>query len=199
MDNVINRNRLGFEKAVKEYFAFLVDEYGYMCILSNLNIVKYTSDKVYFNVYHEKISYEIYFEIGLLPEDCNSQLNVTISDIVETAGLVNEEIYYQVSNNKDINLIVKKLASLVKTHAKEALKGSFDYFKEVSEIRYKRQQHALLIQEIKTAEEKAKKAWDVKDYKTVVKIYSQYEKDLSIVQIKMLEYAKKKVSRNIMN
>lgn len=188
---------LGFQDAVKEQFSFLVDQYGFSCNSSNLYTIKYISEKVYINIYHERISYEIYFEMGLLPEDYNSQLKVSTSDIVEILSGVNENTCYQASNKSNVNLVIEKLANLVKMYAKEALRGSIDYFKEISEIRYKKLQHAFLLQELKIADEKAKKAWDITDYKTVAEIYSQFEKHLSAVQLKMLHYAEKKVSSSI--
>lgn len=193
MDNVTNRSLLGFQEAVRKHFAFLEEQYGYRCDSSDLYCVKYSSDRVYLNVYHEKLSYEIYLQIGLLPENYYNQLKVNSGEIIKLSDL-NENVYYQASNFDDVNAAIEKLANIVRIYAIDALKGSVDYFKAISVARAQSQQDALLLQELKIAEEKAKSAWDKKDFQTVVEIYDKVKKYLTPVQFKRLDYAKKRIS-----
>ncbi|MDF9409600.1 hypothetical protein L7E55_14775 [Pelotomaculum isophthalicicum JI] len=197
MGNSKNRIMLGFQDAVKKYFAFLEDQYGFRCNYSDLYIVKFSSGKVFLNIYHERISYEIYIVIGILPENYNNQLKANLSDILEMSGITNERTFYQASNKNDIYVVIKKLSDLVRIYANDALNGSIDYFKAILEERIQRQQNKLILQELKVAEKKANSAWDSKDYKKVVEIYYRFEKYLSLVQIKRLDYAKKMISEHM--
>lgn len=191
MGNNTDRKMLGFEDAVREYFVFLEDPYGYKCIFSDLYCVKYNSDKVYINIYHERISYELYFEIGMLPEHYNNPLKVNLSDIVAMSNIESKKVLYQASNKRDIYKVVEELAHITLTYAKDVLNASVEYFKSVIDYRKQLHQNELWLQELKLAEEKAKNAWNMKDYKTVVEVYSVLKKQLNPVQLKKLNYAKK--------
>ncbi|GEM_PF-1778861 len=199
MSNNTDRNMLGFEDAVRKYFAFLEDIYGYKCIASDLYCVKYSSDKVYINIYHERISYELYFEIGMLPEKNNNPLIANLNDIVAMCSMLREKVLYQASNNNDVYTVVEKLAHITLTYAKDALNASVEYFKSVGDYRKQMQENALFLQELNLAEEKVKKAWNMKDYKTVVEVYSTIDNQLNPVQIKRLDYAKKMLMGNSAN
>lgn len=194
MSNNTDRNMLGFQDVVKKHFAFLEDQYGFKCVSSDLYTVKYSSDKVYLNIYHERVSYELYFEIGMLPEDYNNLLKANLSDIIAMPGIVNENVFYQASNKNDVYMVVEKLADLARMYAKDALNASLQYFRDIANYRTQVQENALRLLELKTAESKANSAWNVKDYKTVVEVYTQFEKHLNSVQLKRLDFAKKKIS-----
>lgn len=195
MDSITNRSFLGFQEAVRKHFAFLEEQYGYRCDSSNLYCVKYSSGRVYLNVYHEKLSYEIYLQIGLLPENYTNQLKVTSEELIKMSGL-KENTYYQASNFDNVDNVIEKLANVVRMYAIDALKGSEDYFKTISVERAQNQQAALLLHELKIAEEKAKSAWDKKEFKSVIEIYGKIEKYLTPVQFKRLDYARKSISGN---
>lgn len=196
MDNVItNRSRLGFQEAVRKHFAFLEEQHGYRCDSVDLYCVKYSSAKVYLNIYHEKLSYEIYLVIGLLPENYNSQLKVTSRDIIKMFEL-NENPYYQASNFDDVNTAIEKLSNIVSIYAKDALEGVDDYFKAIAAMRVQSQKDVLHAHELKIAEEKAKKAWDRKDFEAIVEIYDKIEKQLTPAQLKMLDYARRNIPVN---
>lgn len=198
MSTNIDRRALGFEDAVREHFTFLEELYGYQCICSDLYCVKYSSDKAYMNIYHERISYELYFEIGMIPENYNSPLKINLNDIVTMCSTLREKGTLQASNKNGVYTLVKDLASITLTYAQDAINGSVDYFKSVLVCRQQMQENALLLQEMKLAEEKAKEAWNMKDYKTVVEIYSLLEIQLDSIQLKRLDYAKKMLLRDNM-
>ena len=191
MNNYTNRNMLEFQDVVRRHFNFLESQYGYKCIFSDMYIVKYCSDKAYLNVYHERISYEIYFEIGLLPEDYNNQLKINLSDVTEISGILNKNTLYQASNKNDVNMVVEKLADLIRMHAGGALNASLKDFEKIACCRAQKQHNILRLQEFKEAEEKAARAWIVKDYKTVADAYNIFHELLDPVQLKKLEYARR--------
>lgn len=196
MNNNTDRNVLEFQDAVKKYFVFLEDQYGFRCVFSDSYSVKYNSEKVYLNVYHERISYEIYFRIGMLPEDYNNPLKADVSDITRMSNKVSENIFYQAISKNEVYMAVENLANLVRMYAKDALNASIDYYEAILTSRMREQKEALLLQELKTAEEKAKIAWDNKDYKAVAEEYKQFKEHLSSVQLKRLDYAEKIINSN---
>jgi hypothetical protein len=194
--NTPDRSLLEFQEAVREHFEYIETQYGYKRLSSDPYCVKFNSDTVYLNVYHERISYEIYLEIGILPEDDMNSLKADVLDIVMNSGNASEQTFYQASNKNAVDVVVKKLANLINLYARDALSGSVSYFKSVSNKRGQRQQKALLLEELRVIEEKAKIAWSCKDYSTVVMAYKKYEQHLDAVQLKKLEYARKMLPVN---
>lgn len=194
--NILERKMLGFQKTVRKYFSFLENQYDFKCIFSDLYCVKFYSKKVYLNVYHERISYEIYFEIGLLPEEYNNTLKADVRDVLDNSSNTFSNSYFQASKKDDIDIAVEKLANLVKQNGKDLLIGSTSDFKSISNKRTERQQKALFFGELRISLEKANNAWNCKDYKTVTEAYEQYEEYLNPIQLKRLEYTRKIISRN---
>jgi hypothetical protein len=186
----MNREMLEFQDAVKEYFAFLNDKYGFKCISSTLYLVKYISDKVFIDIYHERISFEIYFVVGLLKDN---KVRLTSNDIELLYSPEHATKCYQGSNKKNVYFSVEHIANVAEQYSKDALIDSEKFFKDTLAMESKEQQCNLLLQEIRIADEKAKKAWEVKDYKTVIEIYNQYAGQLNAIQKKMLDYSKRKV------
>lgn len=191
-----DRSSLGFQKAVRKHFEFIETKHGFVCIFSDPYCVKYNSGNVYFNVYHERISYEIYLDIGLLPEDYKNSLKADVRDIVMYSGNTIDQSFYQASNKNAVDVVVKRFANLIKLYAKDAINGSVSYFKSVSDKREQRQQKTLLLEKLKVIEEKAKIAWGSKDYSAVVMAYKKYEQHLDSIQLKRLQYARKMLSGN---
>lgn len=194
MNNKLQRTNLGFQEEVKEYFGFLLTEYGFECVFSDPYCVKFNSDKVYLNVYHERISYEIYFEIGMLPEHYQNTLKVGVKNIIEATENISAKSFYQASTKENVSIAVKELANLVKQYGKNALIGTVEYFQTISDRKAKKQQSELIMEKLKIAENKAENAWKKKDYKTVIEIYENIEAHLNTIQTKKLELARKKLS-----
>lgn len=194
--NVLDRSLLGFQEAVKEYFEFIETQNGYKQISSDPCCVKFKSDTTYLNIYHERISYEIYFEIGILPEGNMNSLKADIRDIVLYTANPSDQSFYQASNKNAVEVVVKVLANLIDSYAKDALSGSVNYLKSVSVKRAQKQQQALILEELRVNEEKAKLAWSSKDYSAVKEAYEKYEQYLDSVQLKRLQYGRKMLSDN---
>lgn len=189
-----DRSNLEFQEAVKKHFAFVEDQYKFKLIFADLYTVKYVSEKAYLNIYHERASYELYFRIGILPENYNNLFKADTKDIVAMCCALDKEAFYQASNKEVVNKIVEKLADIAKVYAKNALNASYDFFEDVAHFRKQKQEDTLHMIEIRTAENKANSAWNGKDYKMVVEIYTQFKGQLSPVQQRKLEYAKKRSS-----
>lgn len=194
MSNNKERSTLEFQEAVRKHFAFAEDQYGLKCISTDMYIVKYKSDKVYLNVYHERVSYELYFEIGMLPEEYNNPLRVDTNYIVTICCVSDESAFYQASTKDAVYRIVEKLSHLARMYAKDAFNASVQYFKDAANYRRQRQDENLYNMKLRAAESKAQSAWDCKDYKAVVDIYSMIENELSPLQLKKLDYAKKRLT-----
>lgn len=192
--NVPDRSLLGFQEAIREHFEFIENQYGYKRISSSPYCVKFNSDTTYLYVYHERISYEIYLEIGILPQGDMNSFKADVRDIVMYTGNPSDQSFYQASNKNAVEVVVKKLANLIDLYAKEPLSGSVNYFKSVYVKRAQWQQQALILEELRVTEKKAKIAWSSKDYSAVKVAYEQYEQHLDSVQLKRLQYARKMLS-----
>ncbi|KJS66081.1 MAG: hypothetical protein JL50_13065 [Peptococcaceae bacterium BICA1-7] len=189
--DVTERNLLGFQEEVKRHFEYLISDYGYRCVFSDPYCVKFQTDKVYLNIYHEKISYEVYVEIGLIPEDYQNKLRIGIKDIIENSASSEKVLpFYQASNPRSISKAVGELAKLLRIHGKEALAGQYQYYKKISEMKLQRQQTAYTEEMLKITENRANDAWKRKDFSKVIELYEPIKQHLNTTQIKKLEYAK---------
>ena len=188
------RFSLGFQDAVREYFAFIENQYGFKCSSSDLYCVKYTSDKAYLHVYHERISFELYFVIGMLPESYNNPLKADTRDFIAMDNGVDRALLYQASKKEGVRAAVEKLAELTGTHAVDAFSGSPQFFEVIANSRTQRQEIAMRIYQLKTADQQARIAWDNKDYKAVVELYTPYEPHLRPAQSKRLNIARKELA-----
>jgi hypothetical protein len=188
------RISLGFQDTVREYFAFIENQYGFRCVSSDLYCVKYTSDKAYLHVYHERISFELYFVVGMLPESCNNPLKADTRDFIAMDNDTERSLLYQASKKEGVRAAVEELAELAGTHAVDALSGSPQFYEDIANSRTKRQEIAMRLHQLETADQKAGIAWDNRDYKRVVELYTPYEPHLRPVQIKKLNIARKKLT-----
>ena len=192
MNKESNRMQLGFQDAVREYFAFVENEYGFKCVFSDVYIVKYESRKAYLKIYHEKLSYELNLEVGLISKDNKNRMNANIKEILEFSR-TNEKTFYQASNRSGVYDTIEKFAIYMKEYAQDALNASLPYFSNINEFKMQERIYSLQVLKLETVESNAKAAWNNKDYETVIEEYSQVENQLNALQIKRLAYARKRV------
>ena len=191
------RIKLGFAEAVLGAFDFLVKDFGFRCVESEMTFVRYESPDVFVNVYHGRASYEIGVEIGLVNNPWGrAEPPFTIRDIVEFNGAEKETgftrvVTFSANDPALVEKFVNKLADFVKRYAESELKGDLRIYEQLRS--FVLNESAKYTKELKISQIKreADKAWQQKDYASLVKLYEQVEESLTPAEAKKMEYAKR--------
>jgi hypothetical protein len=191
------RVKLGFAEAVRSAFDFLIADYSFRCVKSDMTFVRYESPDVFVNVYHGRASYEIGVEIGLVNNPWGqAERSFTIRDIVEFNGAEKETGYTRVvtfSANDPalVKKFVNRLADFVKIYAVQELRGNLMAFEQLRSFVESEAERYEKEQEISQIKREANKAWQQKNYVSLVKLYEQIEESLTPAEAKKMEYAKR--------
>jgi len=191
------RARLGFAKTVVDAFDFLVKDHGFCCVRSEMTLVRFESPVVVVNVYHGRASYEIGVEIELMNDPlAKIEPPLSLREIVEFNGAEHQTGYTKVvtfsANDADlVRKFVNKLADLVKIYAEPVLKGDRLVFDQLRAFRSRRAAEADREERISRIRSEADKAWQRKDYSSVINLLEKIEMHLTPAEAKKLEYARK--------
>lgn len=192
------RVKLGFAETVLNAFDFLVKDFGFRCVNSEMTFVRYESPDVFVNVYHGRASYEIGVEIGLIKNPWGqNEPPFTIRDIVEFNKAEAETGYTRVvtfsANDPElVRKFVNRLAGFVKRYAAPELGGDIIAFEQLRAFGMNEAAKYQKEQKISYAKREANSAWQQKNYALVIKLYEEIRDSLSPAEAKKLEYARKR-------
>lgn len=193
----LERESFGFKEKVLSEFEFLVRNYGYSCVQANPTFVRFESKKVFVNVYHGRSSYILGFEIGLLGDKIHGQeLKITLDSILRAkdVSLGTKSIILQASTEPSLNKCVKQLAGVIRENITEELLGKDDALTELFTVQERISDNYLRDMDLGYLRNKVASAWAKKDFQEVIDLYQLMINDLNPLEIKRLEYAKKKVT-----
>ena len=189
----IERQTIAFEKVANKYFRYLIEKYSFEMVYSDLYCVKFLSEYVYVNVYHEKLSYEMDFVIGLKPEHIDNKLYAKLENIIDYYQInINIKIPFCATSRESVEKFIAEIAKLLKDYGEKLIKGDRDLYKEIAEVRSRQLNERVSKQNLLKAEHQAIIAWDNRDFDRVISIYSNIAPNLNKTQRKRLELAKKK-------
>jgi len=189
-----DRKGLCFEEIVKENFSFLETRYKFEIIYSGLYCVKYLARNVYCNLYHEKLSFEMDFVIGLAPEHIGNQLYINLEDLEKDQGIntIIKRPYFAVSK-RSVETYIIEVANILKNYGEKSIIGDEEYYHYISDKKSKEQSERLKQENLIRMEKLANSAWQNNEYDKVVSIYSDIAAHLNSIQKKRLEIAKKRI------
>jgi len=190
------RYKLGFREEVLSQFNYLITEYGFQCVKTEVTLVRYESQKVFINIYHGRASYELNVEIGLLINSfILGEQNYTLTELVELEGAPNGtyQAYFQVSSQAGVKKFVPIIAKYVKEHAHNILIGDKSTFERLAQIRTQMSDKYLVKMTLDRVRPRAEEAWKDKRYREFVELYEPIKNDISPTESKKLVYAKKHV------
>ena len=192
-----DRGYLSFTQEVLTDFNFLIKEYGFRCVKTELTFVRYESEHVFVNVYHGRSSYELGVEIGRLSKYPEQEESFAIGEIMELLGVRENEgfTFYQASTAERVKKFLPKLAQYVEKFAGEALQGNEVFFKQLRELQSQISDNYLKSIKVSRIKQKAEIAWHAKNYSEVIKLYGEIKAELTPSENKRLEYAERKASR----
>ena len=190
------RDTLEFSRAVVESFDFLTNEYDFLLVRIEATLVTYESESLFINIYHGRGSFELGVEIG--QKHASRDLHFSIGEIIYLVDSQKGEEYegLQASTRDRVSNLVPRLASLVREYAAEVLKGNPTCFEALAALREQRSDALLKKWRLTATRQNADVAWKDKNLESIVELYESMEGDLSAVESKRLEYAKKRTRRN---
>jgi hypothetical protein len=198
-DRSSSRMQLGFTPEVLSVFHFLTQDYDFKCVKTDITFVRYESGSIFVNIYHGRRSYELGVEIGKLEKNPNVQeISYTIGEIMDFVG-VRKDLkftFFQSSNKDQIKILVRKLAEYVKSYAGPILNGDLKILEKVQILQKEKSDAYIKEMNLRHIREIADVAWKQKDYVKFLGLYSPVEDDLTPVEAKKLEYARKKLYVN---
>jgi hypothetical protein len=198
-DRTYSRIQLGFTSEVLSSFHFLVEDYSFKSVKTDITFVRYESESIFINIYHGRKSYELGVEIGKLEKDPSVQeFGYTIGEIMDFVG-VRKDLkftFFQSSNKDQIKILVRKLAEYVKIYAGPILNGDLKILEKVQILQKEKSDAYIKEMNLRHIREMADAAWKQKDYVKFVGLYSSVEDDLTPAEAKKLEYARKKLYVN---
>ena len=94
-DRDSRRIQLGFTSEVLSMFHFLIQDYGFKCVETDVTFVRYESESIFVNIYHGRRSYELGVEIGKLEKDeFIPESRYTIGEIMDFVGVRKDSKVY---------------------------------------------------------------------------------------------------------
>jgi hypothetical protein len=198
-DRTYSRIQLGFTSEVLSSFHFLVEDYNFKCVKTDVTFVRYESKFVFVNIYHGRRSYELGVEIGKLENHLPIREDwYSIGEIMDLMG-VRKNLrftFFQASSKDQIQILVRKLAEYVKKYAKPILDGHYEIFEKLEILRKNNSDAYIREAELQNIRERADIAWKQKDYVKFIELYNQVKDGLTSIEGKKLDYARKKLRAN---
>lgn len=191
---LVSREMLGFSGAAEAAFHFL-SNYGFRLHSSDVTILRYVSERVFLNVYHGRSSYELGVEVGLLQARDGSNRGYPLGAFV---GLTDSEAaaslrYFMATTPEEMRVGLERLAAQVKQYVQRALVGDETVFGELrqqQEERSKKYAAEVLADQVRP---KAEEAFRARDYERVAELLSRIEDQLTPVERRKLEYARRHI------
>lgn len=189
---VTTRAELRFVEEAQTAFHFLVEELGFRLVKCEPpTFVRYESNKLFVNVYHGRLSYEIDVEIGRLSDPYHRRY--WIADVL---GAIlgwedKSRTYFQASNQKALRGCIQVIADLVAKHYRPMLAGDLAVLDRVAAYASERNQAYERKSAERPVRNAADKAWRARDYAKVRELYESIRDSLTPVERKRLEYAEK--------
>lgn len=189
-----NRHSLSFAESVKNAFSFLADNHGFRAAEAGATFVRYESNKMFINIYHGRRSYEVGVEVGPLSDaEANRYGLPDVLGALLGGGRPENAYYFQASDREGVRRCVEAVASLVERYYGEMLEGDPLVLKRVEAFTSERNDEYTRKVVQQPTRDSAERAWQEKDYPTVAQLYGSIRSDLTPVEQKRMEYAKKQI------
>jgi len=192
-DHVPERAYLRFAEEVKVQFRFLL-KLGFTFIRSEASFVRFESPDLAVNIYHGRLSYEIGLEIEFKGE-INSCFGIS-----RLLRLINYELYlryrqFATRSEEGVVTGVRQLSEMFRycidmgiLDNKRQLLSRLREFQAIAG-------HEMAVKyNLPGIRSEAATAWRNKDFRLFIDLLTPYKDDLTLVEIKKMEYASRHLS-----
>lgn len=190
------REELHFATSAIEAFNFLERDYGYAVFANDLYHVLYKNGGLTIRIFHGKQSYEIGFEFSSQAHQNGNRYRLPIIlKAIDVDASKFERGYFQAHEEDKIRSSLKKLADIVQKYGAKFLLGGLSTFAEIEAVEKAENTRVTDQYSLSGKRKRVEKAWDSGEYEKVVEIYETYKEKLTKLELKRLEYAKRKVNQ----
>lgn len=183
----MDRSTLKFNIYVKQYFGFLLKEFGFVIEKEETTLVVFKRDKMIISIYHGRQSYEIGMEVTFAGGNM-----ATLFEILNIiAPDDSKKVIKQASNIKAVEMSLAEISSIFEVKCRKLLEKKIDENELAKEIAVNRKKYTLEYQ-YGALKDKAEVAWRNKEYSKVKEIYLSIYEHLDENEKRRLKYLQKK-------
>lgn len=188
-----NQKQLKFSELVIAYFKYLENSYNYKITKFTSRYVRYESKILFVDIYYERLSYEIGFEIGKIegPETVSYPLEIVLMAINPN---YKGPIFFQASDFISLEKCISDISKTVKENYNKVLQGDENLLKLISQTSRGISTETTKLYSLNPIKEKAAKAWERKKYSEVFYLYNSIANELNPLEKRKMQYAKSKIS-----
>lgn len=205
------QGRLGFSEAAAKAFDFLTTDHGFRRTLVSDTTVRYDSDSVFVNVFHDRPSLELGVEVGLVVDaprvDClpqagespavigrpTGEYQFTLDEVVRLSGAGGPrgESYGPFAGTREqVASQMPRLALGLKRHAAHLLRGESAAFERLAARRSEAARAFTRDVELTQLRDRAERAWRDGDLPSVARLLQQIGDEMTRAERTKLEYAR---------
>jgi hypothetical protein len=188
-----------FRRIAKESFGALAEQHGLTLVYESEVRLEYKSKRVRMLVnFDNGRSYELAVAFNLVGSDAEQQ-PYSLAEVLrlkkhaEATSIEGQQIDTQSS----LDAALKKAARLASEYASEQLNGSAEAFKQLAKQRSAEAIEYGLARDLRAARFQADRAWQEKDFATVVRLYRPMLNHLSPSEVKRFEFASARTDENL--
>ena len=182
-----SKNNLDLAEAVRPAFNFIEEDYGFLKMLENKDLVRFESRKLFLEIRHQKSrSYGVGIRLGrLAKQDQYFSLKALIAGLAPSFVGPTD---FQASTQQAMLASVSKIASTLKAYCGPALAGEAEALEQVEQAQRLESERLLLQFEHGAVVSKADRAWEAKNFPRALELYEQTEQALDKTRRRRLQY-----------
>ncbi|MGA8636260.1 MAG: hypothetical protein WB805_15620 [Candidatus Dormiibacterota bacterium] len=182
---------LGFPSTVLQAFAFLQGTYGFQVDSVAPTVVRFQSNRLFVNVWHEQRSHELGLSIGRRSRPAESSHPFNVADILYLTEPAKAAAYrdHTALTVESVRAGIEALADELQTYGSEALTGANEVFDKIAGDRTQRvESYALALGDAHVRSGVAE-AWARQDFAEAARLLGTITERLSPAELAKLEYA----------
>jgi hypothetical protein len=184
-----SRKSLGFAEAVSKHLGPELTIHGFVCREATPNVARFESPAVLLAITHETFSYELE---ATFVRKADPSRQYTLRDMLAAFGPSHEEFHgFQAASPTNVGATVRIIADFLKRYGQRILAGDALAYEEMSKAAELRAETVTKHYAQDPIRNDADRAWHRHDYARVRDLYASIESDLTPLEKRRLEYARK--------
>ena len=185
-----------FAETVQQAFAFL-EEAGFRLTQSSPVRLQYEAAQAFVAIDWDARSGELNVWVGLPPKNGEAPDEFSLTELLamEGADVPGRKKPFEVADESKLGPFLEKLAADTQAYAQPALTGDRMFFCRLGAFRSAQARTYWRNFELVRVRRQADKAWQSRELKTLIALYTSIEEDLTASEKAKLAYAKQRAKR----